>query len=173
MKPLNKFPKKFFDKYKEKPVKLQKYSPGMRVLADKYVSLLNQMLAGQNARVGVIGSVAYEIPTADVEVAVYTTKSNREAVINILESKFGQPLQREKEFARFEIPGEEWELDIHVYSGYEALVSEKLTKFMLANQRLIKEYENLKQQSSFSRREYQYQKDLFLNRITESIPENF
>jgi GrpB-like predicted nucleotidyltransferase (UPF0157 family) len=171
MKPLHKFSKEFFDKYKDKPVKLNPYDPKMLILANRYVDLLSEILKKQNVTVSIIGSVAYEIPTTDVEVAVYVNDGNRNVILQTLKDKFGESSQSEKEFARFEIQNEEYEFDIHVYSGYEAEVSKRMTKFMLDNPRLIDEYAAIKNKYCFSRKEYQHQKDIFLNKVIEEIPE--
>ena len=63
MKPLNKFPKSFFEKYKEKPVRLNEYHQGMTDLANKYIKKIS---SEYNLEVCVIGSVAYKIPTTEV-----------------------------------------------------------------------------------------------------------
>jgi hypothetical protein len=171
MKPLNKFSKEFFDKYKEKPVRLYEYNFEIQSLADKYVDLLKNIL-GQDVKVGIIGSVAYKIPATDIEIAIYGTNENIDSILKVLEDNFNKPVQSEKEFFRFEIKNEEYELDIHVYLGYESEVSEKLTRFMLNNPNLIDEYKAIKEKYSYSRREYQYQKNIFLNNVIENIPEN-
>ena len=173
MKPLNKFSSDFFDKYKDKPVNLKPYSQDMRELADKYLGEIRSLLQGGLYEAALIGSVAYRIPTADVEIAVYADKENWDEILNILEGRYGRPTNREAEFARFEIPGEEYEMDIHVYSGYEGEVSKKLTKFILENPDLIEKYYGLKEKFSFSRKEYQRQKNDFLNNVIQKIPDDY
>ncbi|MEI6843293.1 MAG: hypothetical protein WCK48_02190 [bacterium] len=173
MKLLNKFSREFFDKYSDKPVKLLPYSSEMQSLADKYIKILSETFKGIDIKIQTIGSVAYKIPTSDVEIALYVKNNNRENVLKILEEEFGKPQQNEKEFVRFEIAGEEFEFDIHIYFGYEGEVSEKLTRFMLNNPRLIDEYKTIKEKFCFSRKEYQLNKNTFLNKVIEAIPDNY
>lgn len=173
MKPLNKFPKEFFNKYSDKPVKLLPFNQDMQDLANKYIAQISKLLSGLDFEINTIGSVAYKISTSDVEIAVYVSNNIRENVLKILENNFGKPTQNEKEFARFEILNEKYEFDVHIYSGYEGEVSKKLTKFMLDNPRLIDEYKTNKEKYSFSRKEYQLNKNFFLNKIIENIPENY
>ncbi len=171
MKPLNKFPKEFFDKYEEKPVKLIPYSDEMRVLADKYLQELETLLGGQEAELGLIGSVAYKIPASDVEIAVYATDKNWVEILDILKNKFGNPVNLDNEFARFKIRSEVYKFSIHVYCGYEGEVVKKMTGFMISNPGLIEDYKNLKEKYCYSQKEHQYQKNAFLEKVIEQIPE--
>jgi hypothetical protein len=54
------------------------------------------------------------------------------------------------EFARFKIRTEIYKFSIHVYCGYEGEVVKKMTKYMMNNQNLTKEYSELKEKYSFS-----------------------
>jgi GrpB-like predicted nucleotidyltransferase (UPF0157 family) len=170
MKSLNKFTDEYFNKYNEKPVKLIPYSSRMAGLANKYVDLIREILKEKDVEVKIIGSVAYQIPTADVEVAVYIKNYDWKKVLELLEDKFGKPVYSEKEFALFPIAGEEYEFDIHVYSGYEGLVSKKLTEYMQNNPDLINKYQSIKTKYSFSKKQYQYNKYKFLEDIIKKIP---
>lgn len=173
MKTLNKFPKEFFDKYEEKPVELIPYSDEMESLADKYLQKLETLLSNQEVEFGIIGSVAYKISASDVEIAVYATGKNWTEVLNILKNKYGEPVNLDNEFARFKIRGEIYKFSIHVYCGYEGEVVKKMTKFMIANPSLINDYQKLKEKYCFSQKEYQYQKNAFLEKVIEQIPDNF
>lgn len=173
MKSLNKFTKEFFDRYEEKPVKLIPYLDDMKSLADKYLQELETLLSGQEAELEIIGSVAYKIPASDVEIAVYTTEKNWKEILNILKNKYGNPVNLDNEFARFKIRSEIYKFSIHVYCGYEGEVSKKMTKFMILNPGLIEDYKNLKEKYCFSQKEYQYQKNAFLENVTKQIPNNF
>lgn len=173
MKPLNKFPKEFFDRYEEKPVELIPYSDEMKSLADKYLQELQTLLNGQEVEFEIIGSVAYEIPASDVEIAVYANDKNWVEILDILKNKYGDPVNLDNEFVRFKIRGEAYKFSIHVYCGYEGKVSKKMTKFMISNPSLIEDYKNLKEKYCFSQKEYQYQKNAFLEKVIEQIPDNF
>lgn len=173
MKPLNKFTKEFWDRYEEKPVRLIPYSDDMKSLADKYLQKLETLLSGQEVKLEIIGSVAYKIPASDVEVAVYATDKNWPEILDILKNKYGDPVNLESEFVRFKIRSEIYKFSIHVHCGYEGEVVKKMTKFMISNPSLLEDYKNLKEKYSFSKREYQYQKNLFMEKVIESIPDNF
>lgn len=170
MKSLNKFPKEFFDKYEEKAVKLIPYSDEMKILADKYLQELGTLLSGQEAELGLIGSVVYKIPASDVEIAIYTNNYSWAEVLNILKNKYGDPVNLDNEFARFKIRSEVYKFSIHVYRGYEGEVTKKMTDFMISNPGLIEDYKNLKEKYCFSQKEYQYQKNAFLEKVIEQIP---
>ena len=171
MKSLNKFTKEFFDRYEEKPVKLNPYSDEMKYLADKYLQELKILLNSQEVELEIIGSVAYQISASDVEIAVYATEKKWVEILDILKNKYGNPVNLDNEFARFKIRGEIYKFSIHVYCGYEGEVSKKMTKFMISNPSLIEDYKNLKEKYCFSQKEYQYQKNAFLEKVIKQIPE--
>lgn len=92
MKPLKKFNQDYFQKYDDAPVKLIPYPEKLTKLADKYIDLVRQTLQGISVETKIIGSVAYQIPTADVEIAVYTKKESWKKVLILLENRFGKPV---------------------------------------------------------------------------------
>lgn len=169
MELVNKHSEDFFERYKEKPEELFEYGPKVQAVADKYLQKAQNLLSGI-AEVTPIGSVAYKIPSADVEVAVYPSEGNFQKAIEILEKEFGAPVQKQEEFVRFQIEDGKYEVNIHVCYGREAEVSKKLTKFMLEHPDLIKEYKKLKEKYCYSKREYQRQKYHFITEIIKQIP---
>lgn len=48
-------------------------------------------------------------------------------------------------------------------------IDQKLTAYLLAHPKLLKKYEEVKRKYSYSRREYQIQKDKFLRRVVAEI----
>ena len=56
--------------------------------------------------------------------------------------------------------------------GDEATVDKQLTKYLLTNPEILKRYEALKEKYSFSKREYQMQKDKFLRGVVSQIPDD-
>jgi hypothetical protein len=168
MKALNKFPPEYFLKYKEKPVKIKPFNPKAKVIAEDLIKDLFDL--GVNA--SLIGSTAYGISgQGDVEVAVYPEKSQWKKILTTLEEKYGKPLQKENDFVQFGVKDNEFDLCVNVLKGYEAKVINKLTEYMLSRPDLILEYEKLKVKYSYSRREYQIQKNKFLTEVTINIPE--
>lgn len=150
-------------------MELVPYSDEMKSLADKYLQELEILLNGQEVELGIIGSVAYKIPASDVEITVYATEKNWVEILDILKSKYGEPVNLDNEFARFKIRGEVYKFSIHVYCGYEGEVVKKMTEYMTDNPDLIKEYSELKGKYCFSQKEYQYQKNAFLEKVIERI----
>ena len=173
MKVPNKLPNSFFNKYSDKPVKLMPYNPEMTALANKYIGLVHKTLKELDVQIKIIGSVAYKIPTTDVEIAVYVQKKDWNKVSKLLEKEFNKPAYLKEEFALFPIHGEKYDFDIHVYTGYEGIVSKKLRKYMLNNRDMIKKYSDLKSRFSRSEREYQKNKNKFLIEIKEKIPPKY
>lgn len=171
MKLLNKSPE-FFEKYKEKPKKLFVYGPKIQALSDKYLEKVKK-LVGEFGKVEPIGSVVYKIPAGDVEVAVYPKEGKFAEVVKILEREFGKPETERDDFVKFEIEVGEIEVSINVYQGYEALFCRNFTKYMLDHPKLIEEYQKIKQEFSYSKREYQKQKYKFYDRILPEIPDNY
>ena len=172
MEPLSNYSEEFFNKYKEKPEELFEYGPEIQAVADKYINKIRQLLIGV-ADVEPIGSVAYKMPAADVEVAVYTTEDNFIKAVEILENKFGEPVQKQLDFVRFQIIEGKYEMNVHVYKGREAVVNKSLTKYMLDHPDLIDEYKKIKEKHSYSKREYQLQKYFFINKVIKEIPEDY
>lgn len=72
MKPLNKFPAEYFQKYKDKPVILKPYDHKAGEVANELVSEIQHSLQGLKVEVMVKGSSAFKIlGKGDIEIGVY------------------------------------------------------------------------------------------------------
>lgn len=175
MKALNKFSNEYFLKYRETPVKLKEYNPRQELIANKYILILKKILKGIDATISVRGSTLFKIyGKGEVEVGVYANDNNWKQVVIKLTSEFGEPEIVENNYARFNSiysVGDK-EVEIIVLKGFEALVDMKLHEYLLSHPDLLAEYVDVKKKSFFSKREYQIQKNMFLNKIIELIPED-
>ncbi len=174
MKILNKFGDDYFLKYRETPVKLKEYDPRQQLIADKYTKRLNRLLKDVSAKISVRGSTLFKIYSkGEVEIGIYTNEENWKIVSKILTSEFGQPEVVESNYLRFNslYTEHDREVELIVLKGYEALVDIKLHEYLLNHPDLLVEYVAVKKKSCFSKREYQIQKDKFLNKVIEMITE--
>lgn len=172
MKGLNKFSDEYFLKYKEKPVKLKSYNPRQQIVADYYLSKLQNIFKDQKVKLMVRGSTAYKIMgKGEVEVGIYPQERDWNITKELLTVAFGEPENIEEDYMRFNDEYEGIEVEIIVLMGHEADVDIKLHKFLISHRKLLKLYEQIKRKYCFSKREYQRQKNIFLSEIIESIPD--
>lgn len=175
MKLLNKFSKEYFLKYRETPVKLKDYNPRQKQIADYYVDKLEKILNGVKVKIVIRGSTLFKIyGKGEVEIGVYTDEENWNVVLDKLRAEFNSPEVVEINYARFnsQYSEEEKEVEIIVLKNYEAEVDIKLHEYLLTKPKLLQEYVKIKKKSCHSKREYQIQKDNFLNRVIAQIPED-
>lgn len=168
----NKFDDSYFLKYSEKPVKLKPYIYRQTEIAEIYLEQIKKILDGITPKLIVRGSTAFKIlGKGDIEVGVYPSESDWLKVISLLSSKYGPPENVEKDYVRFNSIYGGYEIEIIILKGHEAKVDLALTEYLINHPGLLKEYENVKKTSSFSKREYQIQKNKFLSKVIEMIPD--
>jgi len=171
MKGLPKFPKKYFEKFNTKPVKINSFDPRSKKIATDYLKKLEKLLKGLDFKILHRGSTAFGIAgKGDIEIGVYPTNRDWDKVLKRLESHFGEAGNLEENYARFNDQVDGCEVEVILLRGYEAVVDQKMTQFLKNNPKLLDEYETLKKQFSFSKREYQIQKDKFLRKVIRMIP---
>lgn len=171
MKGLNKFPDEYFLKYKEKPVRLKPYDPKQQIIADYYLSKLQNIFKGQEVKLMVRGSTAYKIMgKGEVEVGIYPQEKDWNKTKDLLTTTFGEPENVEENYMRFNDEHEGVEVEIIVLMGHEADVDIKLHQYLISHPDLLVSYEQVKRKNCFSKREYQRQKNIFLSEIVEKIP---
>ena len=171
MKPLKKFPLEYFLKYKEKPVKLKKFSPVQTKIAKKYLQKLSIILKAFDIELKVRGSTAFGIlGKGEVEVGVYPKQSDWKLVLSVLEEKWGKPENLEENYARFNDKCNGIEIEIIVLKGHDAKVDIKLHEYLLTHKELLNKYAEVKKKYAFSKREYQIQKNKFLDGVIKQIP---
>jgi GrpB-like predicted nucleotidyltransferase (UPF0157 family) len=174
MKGFPEFSEEYFLQFSEKPVEILPFDPKTLEIADTYVRRIEELLGGLLVEVSVRGSVAFKISgKGDIEVGIYTEDGDWEEVIARLTDFFGEPKKLEQEYARFNDKYEKYHLEISVMRGETAETDKTLYRFLFDNPSYVKEYEEVKKRSAFSKREYQRQKDKFFRGVFEIIPENY
>jgi len=173
MRGWDKFDANYFLKYKEKPVKLKPYDPQQEEVALRYLDKIGSLMEGIDIKLLVRGSTAFRIfGKGDVEVGVYPLEKDWKKVAGILAKAYGDPDNVEPDYMRFNHESSEgYEVEIILLKGHEAKVDVKLTEYLMDHPELLKEYEEVKRKSAFSKREYQIRKNDFLTSVIHKIPE--
>lgn len=56
--------------------------------------------------------------------------------------------------------------------GYEAKLDKEITKYLIENKKLLKEYGDIKKKYCYSKKQYQIQKNKFFQKVIRMIPED-
>ncbi len=113
-----------------------------------------------------LGSTAYGISgKGDIEYGVYPSDAEWEETLQLLKCHFGNPGHVEPDYARFNAMETDQEIEIIVMRGRQAEIDQRLQTYLLTHRKVLQEYEQIKAQFSFSKREYQKQKDGFLEKV--------
>lgn len=173
MRGWNKFDTNYFLKYKEKPVKLKPYDSQQEDVALRYLDKIRSLTEGIEVKLLVRGSTAFKIlGKGDVEVGIYPLEKDWERVAGILKKAYGDADIIEPDYIQFNQESSEgYEVEIVLLKGHEARVDIKLTEYLMEHPELLREYEEVKRKSSFSKREYQIRKNDFLTSVIHQIPE--
>mgnify|MGYP001565161754 CR=1 FL=1 len=172
MKNLPPMPGSYFEKFSTKPVFIKPFDPKSRQIAEVCIELLHDLLKGYEVKILHRGSTAFGISgKGDIEIGIYSTEENWKAVIGVLKKYFGELGNIEDDYARFNTEEDGYEIEIILQKGEAAKVDVALTNYFAVRPELLKEYEGVKKKYSYSKREYQIQKDKFLRKIVEIIPE--
>lgn len=172
MKSLNKFPPEYFLKYRETPVKLKPYNSIQQEIGDYYIDKFKDLLQEFDVYIALKGSSLYKIlGKGEVEVGIYPKEADWDSIIDILQNNLGEPKNVEMDYVRFNQVYKDKEVEIIILKGPEAVVDRKLQEYLCSHKDLLDEYTRVKQQNAFSKREYQIQKNKFLSKVIEMIPE--
>ena len=162
----------YFKKFNTSPVEIKAYNPVSKEIAQEYIELLITLLKDFEVKIIHRGSTAFKISgKGDIEIGVYPGEEDWDMIVEKLESYFGSPENTEVDYARFNTLKNGFEIEIILQKGESARVDIALTEYLMSHPKLLKRYENLKRSYSFSKREYQIQKDRFLRNIIDSIPD--
>ena len=163
-------PNEYFNKFSDKPVNIKPFDPASRKIAREYIQTLRKLLENFNLELIHRGSTAFGIAgKGDIEIGIYPKQSDWDRVLEKLTQKYGQAGNLEENYARFNDTFKKREIEIIVMKGHEAKVDKKLTRYLISHPDLLKQYEELKHQYAFSKREYMIQKNRFLTRVVETI----
>jgi hypothetical protein len=170
VKGLSDTPVGYFDRFSEDPVILKPFNPETKRFANKYIGRLFRLLQGISVEIKLQGSTAFEIAgKGDVEFGIYPSENDWERILEMLKNHFGEAGNVEENYVRFTDTVQDREIEIIVMRGHEAEVDHRLTEFMINHPGWLKEYEQLKSRYSYSKREYQRQKDLFFRKVVSMI----
>jgi GrpB-like predicted nucleotidyltransferase (UPF0157 family) len=172
MKALPLPPDEYYERYKTRPVVVKPFDPAATEVAHRYIRRLRQLLAGLHAGLALRGSTAWGIAgKGDIEIGVYPEGEEWKHVLRALEDSYGPPGNVEPDYARFNDSLGGFEIEIIVLRGYSAVLDHRLASFLAQRPDLLAEYEQVKRQYAFSRREYQRQKDCFFARVVAMMPD--
>jgi hypothetical protein len=172
MKGLPESPPEYFNKFDTTPVSIRPFNPRSKVIADEYLDKLRYLFEGLNTELAHRGSTAFGIAgKGDIELGVYPSTQVWGEVLERLKVFYGLPGNVEENYVRFNDTIDGYEIEIIVLREHEAEVDKRLTKYLMENTDLLKEYEDVKMRFAFSKKEYQKAKDRFLRTVVEMIPE--
>jgi len=164
--------KSYFEKFRTTPVKIRPFNPRSKVIANALIAKLQKLFNKQKVEIIHRGSTAFGIAgKGDIELGVYPTTKDWDSVRILLEKEFGFAGHAEKDYLRFNTKVDDFEIEIIMMTGEVEKIDKALTNYLIARPHLLEEYEKLKYTYAFSKREYQREKDQFLRRVIEEIPE--
>lgn len=173
MKPLTKFSDEYFDKYSDTPVKVKPFDPKKKELGLRLLAELKCLLASFPATEEYLtGSTALEIAgKGDLEFGIFPSEKDWDGVRAVLTDRFGPEANIEEEFIRVIWKYEKEEIDVSMLRGHEGAVILATTQYLLEHPELRQEYEQIKYQYAYSKKEYQREKNRFFQKVAEIIPE--
>ena len=170
MKDVKRFERKYFDSFRDTPLKLVPFLPIQKEIARMWVEKIENHMKGIDVKVCHRGSTLFEIcGKGDIDVAVYTSTIDYEISKKRLILLFGSPRVEDRRFSVFYLIDQDYEVEISLMKGYEAKVDQGLTKELMSRPDLVKKYEQLKVKYAYSKREYLYQRSKFFKIILKSI----
>lgn len=171
MRGLSQTPDSYFDKFAGKKVKLIPFNPETKIKGLEYAKRLKKMLDEDQVSVELKGSTLFEIAgKGEIEVGVYPTADKWQRIIDLLTEMYGEPGNAEENYARFNDMAGGNEVEIIVMKGYEAILDQKLTEFLMGHREMLVEYEQLKYDNCQSKKDYMIAKAKFFRRVIEMIP---
>ncbi|PIZ43238.1 hypothetical protein COY33_01875 [candidate division WWE3 bacterium CG_4_10_14_0_2_um_filter_42_7] len=171
---LPEFKKEYFEKFSTKQVLIKPYDPKSKVIAQEYVNKLKSLLEGFDFEIAHRGSTAFGISgKGDIEIGVYPAENCWYQLLEKLINHYKSVGCLENNYARFNDVYDNFEIEVILMKGHEAIVDKKIARYLKEHPPLLKKYEKLKVESSFSKRNYQIQKDLFFRKNAKQIPDNY
>ena len=172
MRNLPQLPDGYFERFKNKPVKIKPFDPRTKKVATNYIAKLKKFLSGFEVEYRHRGSTAFGIPGKnDIEIGIYPVTKDWKGVLKKLTEHFGKVDNLEENYARFNDLVGNFEIEVIMMKGYDAEVDKRLNDYLMNHPGLLKEYEELKYKHANSKRDYMIQKDNFLRKIVAMIPE--
>lgn len=172
MKGLPKFTKYYFERFSTKPVLIKPFDLRALVAAEEYKKRLDEILRPFGLQAFHRGSTYFGIAgKGEIEFGVYPKKADWYKVLSAVINYYKGIGNLEKDYARFNDTSNGFEVEVILLTGHSAAVDQKLNEFLKSKPGLLKEYEEVKRKSAFSKRQYMVQKDNFLREIIRRIPD--
>lgn len=172
MKDLPKFTKDYFERFSTKPVLIKPFDPRALVAAEEYKKGLDKILLPFGLQAFHRGSTYFCIAgKGEIEFGVYPNKEDWYKVLSAVINYYKGVGNLEKDYARFNDTFNGFEVEIILMTGHSAVVDQKLNEYLKSTPGLLKEYEEVKRKSAFSKRQYMVQKDKFLREVISQIPD--
>jgi hypothetical protein len=162
----------YYDKFTTASVRIKPFDPSARLIAREYLDILEHLLTGFDVVLALRGSTAFGIAgKGDIDLGIYTSDEFWENVMKKLVTVFGQPGNREQDYARFDDIYKGYEIEVILLKRDPAVVDKCLTAYLAAHDELLERYTRIKLRHAHSKREYQIEKDRFLRSVVQMIPE--
>jgi len=174
MRGLNKFNDNYFLKYRTTPVTIRPFSSKQTRIAHKLINQLKDQLKDFKIKYLVRGSTAFKIAgKGEVEVGIYPRPDDWQAVLQRLVDIYDPLENQEEHYARVNSTIENVEVEIIILKEHEADIDINLHRYLLSHPELLQEYEQIKRDNCFSKRQYMIAKNKFLSDVIDLIPDNF
>ena len=162
----------YFKKFSPKPVTLKPFDPQSKIVAENLARNIKELLEGIDCGILHIGSTAYEIAgKGEIEVLITPRESDWLKVLDKLTKQFGGTDNQEKDYAKINTQFDNFDCEIIVEKGYQALLDAAKCRYLINHPQLLKEYEELKKEYSDNKQDYEKRKDEFMVRVARMIPE--
>lgn len=173
MKALFEPPDGYYERFSTKPVAVMPFDERAPAVAAAYGEGLARILRDADVTILHRGSTALGIAgKGDIEFGVYPAAEDWDRVIARLQAIYGPPGSLETDFARFNHESDGFQIEIILLRDDAARLDRALHSYLRNHPALLLEYEAVKRRSSYSRREYQRQKDAFLRMVVAMIPDD-
>jgi len=171
MRGLTPRPKSYFTKYKNIPVEIKPFDPKSLEIYEKYKVRLFPILFKFNLTPFLRGSTLFQISgKGDIECGLSPSDDIWEKLKEVLNKFYKICIADDEEIMIFYEMFEGYDFEIIVMRGHTLKVDTKLHKYLLARKDLLDKYEEMKKKHAFSKRVYQYQKELFFRKVIKSMP---
>ena len=170
MKGIPRFPKRYFERYRTSPLELKPYLSRQKEIGTKIVNEIINIVDDPKTEIVLRGSTLYKISgKGDIDIGIYATPKRWQMGLDKLLAFYGEARVIEKTFAAFNLECNGFPIEISLMKGHQIKVDKALTTYLLNNPKSLAEYENLKKQYCFSKREYLIQRDKFFRSIINSL----
>lgn len=160
----------YFDKYKDKKVKIKPFDPRTKLVAKKYIEKLREILGNLGVEIVHKGSTAMGIAgKGEIEVGIYPKVGDWEEVVQRLTNHYEKIGNQEEDYVRFNDIYDGIEIEIILMKGVSAEIDKKLFEYLISNPQILKEYEEIKYKYCYSKKDYMIQKDKFFRKIINMI----